>query len=90
MSLTRDQLVAMHPYVIDIPDGRLAEGPSTLPTSVDDFKTTKADVDAIFETHLPAFLVGRTLPSRSSSGRTVAWSTRRRASVSPSSRSTGG
>jgi hypothetical protein len=62
MSLTRDQLVAMHPYVIDIPDGKLAEGPSSLPTSVADFKTTKADVDAIFDTHLPSFLAGRDAP----------------------------
>lgn len=61
-SLTRDQLVAMHPYVVDIPDGRLAEGPSTAPTSVDDFKTVKADVDAIFDTHLPAFVQGRDNP----------------------------
>ena len=60
--LTRDQLVAMHPYVIDIPDGKLAEGPSTPPTTVKDFKTTEADVDAIFDTHLPAFLEGRDLP----------------------------
>ena len=62
MSLTRDQLVAMHPYVVDIPDGKLAEGPSSLPTSVADFKTTKADVDAIFETHLPSFLAGHDAP----------------------------
>ncbi len=60
--LTRDQLVAIHPYVIDIPDGRLAEGPSTPPTSVSDFKTTEADVDAIFEDYLPSFIAGRTEP----------------------------
>jgi hypothetical protein len=60
--LTRDQLVAMHPYVIDIPDGRLAPGPPALPTTVDDFKTTKADVDAIFDTYLPSYLAGRDLP----------------------------
>ncbi len=62
VDLTRDQLVAMHPYVIDIPDGRLAEGPSRSPTSVKDFKTTKADVDAIFDTFLPSFIAGRDLP----------------------------
>ena len=62
MDLTRDQLVAMHPYVIDIPDGKLAEGPSRLPTSVKDFKTTRADVDAIFDTFLPSFIAGRDLP----------------------------
>jgi hypothetical protein len=62
MDLTRDQLVAIHPYVIDIPDGKLAQGPSTLPTSVEDFKTTPEDVDAIFDTHLPAFLEGRSTP----------------------------
>ena len=56
--LTQEQLVAMHPYVVDIPDGKLAEGAPTLPTSVDDFKTVEADVDALFETHLPDFLAG--------------------------------
>ena len=60
--LTQEQLVALHPYVIDIPDGKLAEGPPTLPTSVDDFKTVEADVDALFETHLPDFLAGREAP----------------------------
>ena len=59
--LTRDQLVALHPYVIDIPDGKLAEGPSTPPTTVSDFKTTEADVDAIFDTYLPSFLARRGL-----------------------------
>ncbi|MEO7352260.1 MAG: caspase family protein [Marmoricola sp.] len=59
VGLSRDQLVAMHPYVIDIPDGKLAEGSSTLPTSVSDFKTTRADVDAIFETYLPSYIAGR-------------------------------
>ena len=57
--LTRDQLVAMHPYVINIPDGKLGDGTPSLPTSVDDFRTVRADVDALFETHLPAFLEGR-------------------------------
>ena len=60
--LTRDQLVAIHPYVIDIPNGKLAEGPPALPTSVDDFKTTKEDVDAIFSDYLPAYLSGRDAP----------------------------
>ena len=60
--LTRDQLVALHPYVIDIPDGKLAEGPSTPPTNVSDFKTTEADVDAIFDTYLPSFIAGRAEP----------------------------
>ena len=56
VDLSRDQLVALHPYVINVPDGRLASGSSTLPTTVKDFRTTAADVDAIFSTHLPAFV----------------------------------
>lgn len=59
VELTREQLVAMHPYVINTPDGQLALGQSVPPTSVEDFKTVEADVDAIFDTHLPAFLKGR-------------------------------
>jgi Caspase domain len=62
VDLTRDQLVAMHPYVVDIPDGKLAGGPATAPTSVKDFKTTRADVDAIFENYLPSFIEGRDRP----------------------------
>ncbi|MEO5652655.1 MAG: caspase family protein, partial [Marmoricola sp.] len=58
MELSRDELVALHPYVINVPDGRLAAGASTSPTSVKDFKTVEADVDAIFSTHLPAFVAG--------------------------------
>ncbi len=56
VELSRDQLVALHPYVINVPDGRLASGSSTLPTTVKDFKTVQEDVDAIFSTHLPAFV----------------------------------
>ena len=56
VDLSRDQLVALHPYVINVPDGRLAGGSSSLPTTVKDFRTTEADVDAIFSTHLPAFV----------------------------------
>lgn len=60
--LGRDDLVALHPHVIDIEDGQLSLGSSRPPTSVRDFHTTEADVDAIFDTHLPAFVAGRTTP----------------------------
>ncbi len=56
VELSRDQLVALHPYVINVPDGRLASGGSTPPTTVQDFRTVAADVDAIFSTHLPEFV----------------------------------
>ena len=57
-----NELVAIHPYVLNVPDGRLADGPSTLPTGVQDYRSTRADVDRLFDTVLPAFLDGRQQP----------------------------
>ncbi|RHW24158.1 caspase family protein [Nocardioides immobilis] len=55
-SLTREELRAIHPYVVCMEDGRLAEGASTLPTGTDDFQTVKADIDKLFKTTLPEFI----------------------------------
>ena len=42
--------------------GSWPRGLPPLPTSVDDFRTTKEDVDAIFSDYLPAYLAGRDAP----------------------------
>lgn len=55
-ALTRDQLRTIHPHVISTEDGKLAEGASSLPTGVDDFRTVRADIDDLFATRLPAFI----------------------------------
>lgn len=55
-ALTREELRLIHPHVVCMEDGRLAEGASTLPTDVDDFRTVKADIDDLFETRLPDFI----------------------------------
>lgn len=62
--LTREQLRAIHPHVVCMEDGRLADGTSTLPTGVDDFQTVRADIDDLFATRLPAFIEmhGRPVP----------------------------
>ncbi len=60
--LTSDNLRALHPYVVDVPDGKLAEGDPSLPTAVADLRTTEADVRAIFEEHLPRFIQSRKTP----------------------------
>jgi hypothetical protein len=57
-----NELAAIHPYVLSVPDGRLADGPSTPPTSVQDYRSTRADVDRLFDTVLPTFLEGRQQP----------------------------
>ena len=53
--LSQAELAALRPHVITLEDGRLADGGRTEPRSVADFRTTTADVDAIFDEHLPAF-----------------------------------
>ncbi len=55
-ALTRAELQALHPFVVCLEDGKLAEGASTLPTGVDDFVTVKADIDELFATRLPDFI----------------------------------
>lgn len=57
--LTADQLRFLHPHTVNLTDGRLSTDPPSAPTTVADFHTTAADVDAIFDTHLPTFLAGR-------------------------------
>ncbi len=59
VDLTPDQLDRLRPHVVNIPDGKLALGDPVPPSSVKTFQTTEADVDAIFEEHLPRFLEGR-------------------------------
>lgn len=64
-TLTPGQLQALHPHTVALEDGRLSPAPQTAPTSVADFRTTAADVDALFGTHLPAFVAahpGRPVP----------------------------
>ncbi|MFH8248822.1 caspase family protein [Microbacterium sp. B2969] len=54
--LTAAQLLALKPHVITLNDGLLDDKANPKPASVGDFRTTLADLDAIFTTHLPAFL----------------------------------
>jgi hypothetical protein len=54
--LSADQLTALRPHVISLEDGRLAGGTPTAAASVADFRTTAADLDAIFSEHLPSFV----------------------------------
>ncbi|KRE31085.1 caspase family protein [Agromyces sp. Soil535] len=58
-NLTAAQLRALHPHVVNIPDGKLATGPTVLPSSDTDFKTVPADLDALFDTHLPQFIAAQ-------------------------------
>jgi hypothetical protein len=58
-ALTRDQLRTIHPHVISTEDGKLAEGASSLPTGVDDFRTVRADIDDLFANRLPAFIAAQ-------------------------------
>ncbi|MCD2441867.1 caspase family protein [Agromyces sp. SYSU K20354] len=48
------QFVDLKPNVVILEGGKLAAPASSEP--VDEFHTTRADIDAIFETHLPAFI----------------------------------
>ncbi|WP_410872963.1 caspase family protein [Nocardia sp. A7] len=50
--LTRDELEALRPHVINLRDGRLAE----TPVGEGEFFTTAEDVAAIFDEYLPAFV----------------------------------
>ncbi len=55
-ALSADELAELRPHVITLEDGRLAPGASAAATSVGDFRSTADDIDAIFATHLPAFI----------------------------------
>lgn len=50
--LTPDQVTALRPHVVDLRDGKLA----TEAGGEGEFFTTDADVEAIFETHLPQYV----------------------------------
>ena len=62
--LTREELRAIHPFVVCMEDGRLAEGPSQLPVGVDDFHTVTADIDELFTKRVPDFITmhGKPVP----------------------------
>ncbi|TYL51157.1 SAV_2336 N-terminal domain-related protein [Agromyces mariniharenae] len=51
-----DQLADLKPCVVILEDGKLATGAPFESRDVGSFRTTAADIDAIFETHLPAFI----------------------------------
>lgn len=57
--LGAEELAALKPHVIDLRRGVLATGPG----GEGEYFTTAEDVQAIFSTHLPAFLSGRTGPT---------------------------
>lgn len=61
--LTPAQLKTLKAHVITLTDGRLDREPTPDPRTVADYATTEADLDAIFATHLPAFLAERNLTS---------------------------
>jgi hypothetical protein len=54
--LTPKQLAALRPHVISLTDGKLADGSPAAPKSIDEYRSSTADIRAIFEKHLPAFV----------------------------------
>lgn len=56
VQLTPDQLEALKPHVIALDDGRLGREATPHPQTAKRFTTVEADIDAIFRTHLPAFI----------------------------------
>jgi hypothetical protein len=56
--LSDEELAALKPHVINLRRGQLADGPA----GEGEYFSTAADVEAIFATHLPAFLAGRSGP----------------------------
>ena len=63
--LSPAELKALKPHVITLTDGRLDREGTPDPTSAVNFATVEADIDAIFKTHLPAFIkkqAGGTVP----------------------------
>jgi hypothetical protein len=58
--LRPDELAALRPHIVNLRDGQLAKGSE----GEGEFFTTLQDVDAIFDTHLPAFAAahGGTVP----------------------------
>ncbi|WP_208711356.1 caspase family protein [Sinomonas sp. R1AF57] len=56
--LSDEELAALKPHVINLRRGQLADRPA----GEGEYFSTAADVEAIFATHLPAFLAGRSGP----------------------------
>ncbi|MGW4931214.1 caspase family protein [Agromyces sp. NPDC004153] len=54
--LSAAELADLRPHVITLEDGKLATGAPSEPRDVGAYRTTTGDVDAVFETHLPAFI----------------------------------
>ncbi len=55
-TLSAAALAGLRPHVISLEDGKLATGFPVEARTVKDFRTTAGDIDAIFTTHLPAFV----------------------------------
>lgn len=55
-TLSPKRLAALRPHVVNLQDGRLATRTSRAPKTVDEYRSTEADVREIFRTHLPAFI----------------------------------
>lgn len=55
-ALSAAALADLKPHVVSLEDGKLSSGAPSEARSVGDFRTTAGDIDAIFETHLPAFI----------------------------------
>jgi len=54
--LSAAELADLRPHVITLEDGKLATGAPSEPRDVGAYRTTTGDIDALFETHLPAFV----------------------------------
>jgi hypothetical protein len=59
--LTPGELKALKPHVITLDDGRLSPRAIPNPRTAKQFATAQADIDAIFETHLPNFIAEKGL-----------------------------
>lgn len=55
-ALSAAALADLKPHLVALEDGKLSPGAPSEARSVGDFRTTTGDIDAIFETHLPAFV----------------------------------
>lgn len=55
-AFTTDELGSIRPHVILLEDGQLSTKSVAAPASVEEFTSTDADIEAIFTTHLPAFV----------------------------------
>ncbi|BDZ55892.1 hypothetical protein GCM10025870_29650 [Agromyces marinus] len=55
-TFTTAELAALRPHVVLLTDGALSTDQVDAPATLDAFTSTAADVEAIFSTHLPAFI----------------------------------